>query len=203
MQIYISAIHTDVGKTHFSALFCEGFGYDYFKLIQAGEPRDSDFIAKFSSKTRIFKEGFFLKTPSSPHKAKIKENAQYEALKLQIPSSENLLIELSGGLFSPIDERYTMIDFMRHFKKPTILVAKYYLGSINHILLSLEALKSAQIPIIALIMMGDRDALQDDFVHHYTHIPLINLPFFNEKNFSQRSQIAKKKLSERLNQFAF
>lgn len=193
MQIYISGIHTDVGKTHFSAAFCESLGYDYFKLIQAGEPKDSDFVAKFSPKTKIFKEGFFLKTPTSPHLGKIKEKANYEALKLKIPQSEKLIIELAGGLFTPIDEQYTMLDFMKFFKRPTILVAKYYLGSINHILLSLQALNVAKIPIIALVMMGEKNKLQDEFIKNYTQIPLINLPFFDVKNFQQISNILKNK----------
>lgn len=50
MQIYVSGVHTGVGKTHFSAVFCSKFNYDYFKLIQAGIPKDSEFIAKFSPK---------------------------------------------------------------------------------------------------------------------------------------------------------
>lgn len=196
MQIYISGIHTDVGKTHFSAAFCKSLGYDYFKLIQAGEPKDSDFIAKFSPKTKIFKEGFFLKTPASPHLGKIKEKANYEALKLKIPQSKNLIIELAGGLFSPIDEQYTMIDFMKTFKRPTILVAKYYLGSINHILLSLQTLSVAKIPTIALIMMGEKDELQDRFIKNYTQIPLINLPFFDENNFDEIGSILENKLKQ-------
>lgn len=182
MKIYISGIHTDVGKTHFSATFCANFNYDYFKLIQAGIPTDSQKISKFCPKTKIFKEGIFLKTPASPHLGKIKENLIYKALEIQLPKSENLLIEIAGGLFSPIDECYTMIDFMDKFKFPTILVAKYYLGSINHILLSIEALKKRSIDIIALVMMGEKDILQDSFIQNYTQIPLINLEFLNEKN---------------------
>ncbi|HDZ5003991.1 TPA: dethiobiotin synthase [Campylobacter jejuni] len=182
MQIYISGVHTDVGKTHFSAAFCANFNYDYFKLVQAGTPTDSEFIAKFSPKTKIFKEGVFLQTPASPHLGKIKEKLDYKALELNLPKSENLLIELAGGLFSPIDEKYTMIDFMALHKKASILVAKYYLGSINHILLSIEALKQRNIELLALVMMGKKDILQDDFIKNYTQISIINLDFFDKNN---------------------
>lgn len=182
MQIYISGIHTDAGKTHFSAAFCANLNYDYFKLIQAGTPKDSDLIAKLSPKTRILKEGFFLKTPISPHLAKIKEKANYQAFSLQIPNNENLLIELAGGLFTPLDEKHTMIDFMQRFQKPTILVGRYYLGSINHILLSIEALKMRQIPILFLAMMGEKEPLQDEFIQNHTQIPIINLNFYDAKN---------------------
>ncbi|MFQ6342500.1 dethiobiotin synthase [Campylobacter sp. VTCC 70190] len=182
MQIYVSGVHTDVGKTHFSAAFCANFSYDYFKLIQAGKPTDSEFIAKFSPKTKIFKEGVFLQTPAAPHIGKIKEKAVYKALELVLPKSENLIIELAGGLFSPMDEKHTMIDFMSKNKRATILVAKYYLGSINHILLSIEALKQKNILILALAMMGKKDILQDEFVQNYTQIPIINLDFFDEES---------------------
>ncbi|MBM0636760.1 dethiobiotin synthase [Campylobacter sp. VicNov18] len=189
MQIYISGIHTDVGKTHFSAIFCAHFDYDYFKLIQAGSPKDSELIAKLSPKTKIFKEGVFLQTAASPHLGKIQEKAEYKALKIALPSSKNLLIELAGGLFSPIDENYTMIDFMSKNIKPTFLIAKYYLGSINHILLSIEALKRRNIDILALVMMGEKNTLQDNFVQNYTQIPIINLDFLGTKqDFKKQMQ---------------
>ncbi|MCH5337072.1 MAG: dethiobiotin synthase [Campylobacter sp.] len=182
MKIYVSAIHTDAGKTHFSAAFCANLGYDYFKLIQAGEPTDSEFIAKMSPETHIFESGVFLQTPASPHLGKKLENANYQGLEIALPQSENLVIELAGGLFTPIDEKHTMIDFMQKFKAPTFLVARYYLGSINHILLSIEALKQRNIEILALVMMGEKEPLQDEFVQNYTKIPIINLPFFTQNS---------------------
>ncbi|HDZ5051330.1 TPA: AAA family ATPase, partial [Campylobacter jejuni] len=111
-----------------------------------------------------------------------KEKLDYKALELNLPKSENLLIELAGGLFSPIDEKYTMIDFMALHKKASILVAKYYLGSINHILLSIEALKQRNIELLALVMMGKKDILQDNFIKNYTQISIINLDFFDKNN---------------------
>ncbi len=186
MRIYISGIGTGVGKTYFSAAFCANFNYDYFKLIQAGTPTDSEFIAKFSPKTKIVKEGVFLQTPASPHIGKVKENANYKALEINLPKNENLLIELAGGLFSPIDENYTMIDFIKHHYHPTILVAKYYLGSINHILLTIEALKQHNIKILALAMMGKKEILQDNFVQNYTQIPIVNLNFYDKNHILNR-----------------
>lgn len=182
MQLYVSGVHTDVGKTYFSAAFCANLDYDYFKLVQAGTPTDSEFIANFSPKTQIFKEGVFLQTPASAHIGKIKEKLNYTALDIVLPKSKNLLIELAGGLFSPIDEKYTMIDFMALNKRASILVAKYYLGSINHILLSIEALKQKNIELLALIMMGKKNILQDDFIKNYAKIPIINLDFFDKNS---------------------
>ncbi|MBX7491533.1 dethiobiotin synthase [Helicobacter turcicus] len=192
MKIYVVGIHTGAGKTHFSAAFCEAFGYDYFKLIQAGSPKDSDFVAKFSPKTYIFKEGVFMQTPASPHAGKKLENLSYKGLELTLPQSENLLIETAGGLFTPLDEKTTMIDYIVTFKHPCVLVGRYYLGSINHTLLSLKALDSREIPLIALVMMGERDEHFDSFIQSYAKVKIVHLPFFTESDFKAKSTECKK-----------
>ncbi|TEY04594.1 ATP-dependent dethiobiotin synthetase BioD [Campylobacter sp. US33a] len=196
MKIYISGIHTDAGKTHCSAALCANFGFDYFKLIQAGEPTDSDFIRKLCPKTRIFKEGMLLKTPASPHLGRKKENLNYKAFDIALPKSEHLLIESAGGLFTPLDDEKTVIDYMARFKHPTFLVAKYYLGSINHILLSIEALKQRNIEILALVMMGEKDLLQDEFIQNYTKVKITNLPFFTAQNLLAQSKIFKEEVEK-------
>ncbi|WP_295697920.1 dethiobiotin synthase [uncultured Helicobacter sp.] len=188
MQIYVCGVHTDAGKTHFCAAFCAAFKYDYFKLIQAGIPTDSTFIAKFSPQTKIFKEGVFLQTPASPHIGKRLEKLDYKAFDIKLPQSENALIETAGGLFTPIDERFTMLDYINKCKKPCILVAKYYLGVINHILLSLEALKKREIPLIALVMMGERDESIDEFIKSYTGVRIFHLPFYTTEDFLEKSK---------------
>ncbi len=188
MQIYVCGVHTDAGKTHFCAAFCAAFKYDYFKLIHAGIPTDSTFIAKFSPQTKIFKEGVFLQTPASPHIGKRLEKLDYKAFDIKLPQSENALIETAGGLFTPIDERFTMLDYINKCKKPCILVAKYYLGVINHILLSLEALKKREIPLIALVMMGERDESIDEFIKSYTGVRIFHLPFYTTEDFLEKSK---------------
>lgn len=199
MQIYTLGVHTDTGKSHFCAAFCEAFGYDYFKLIQAGTPTDSDFIARFSPKTHIFTQGVFLQTPASPHIAQVLEKHSYNGLEIVLPQSEKLLIETAGGLFTPIDRQHTMIDYIASCKKPCVLVAKYYLGVINHILLCIEALKTREIELLCLVMMRDeanekeneQAPLIDEFVRDYTQVKIYHLPFFDEQNFTQKAQILK------------
>ncbi|WP_144581888.1 dethiobiotin synthase [Campylobacter coli] len=187
MKIYISGIDTDVGKTYLGARICKELGFDYFKLIQAGVPKDSDEVAKFSPKTKIFKEGVCLQTPASPHKARILEKLNYKAFDIQIPQSDKLIIELAGGLFSPIDDEKTMIDYMNEFKHPTLLVAKDYLGSINHTLLSIEALKQRGIAILALVLKSE-DHFSKDFISKYTQIPIVE---FDDKVCENLSKILK------------
>ncbi|WP_297193503.1 ATP-dependent dethiobiotin synthetase BioD [uncultured Campylobacter sp.] len=192
MQIYVCGTSTDVGKTHFCAMFCESFKYEYFKLIQAGELKDSDIVSSFALKSKIHKEGIFLKTPASPHIGKKLENLSYNAFDIKIPNSKNLLIETAGGLFTPIDEKCCMIDYMALNPKPCILVASYYLGTINHIILSIEALRKRQIPILALVMSGEKDNEIDDFVYKYCDINILHLSYFTKQTFSAISKEFKK-----------
>ena len=181
-QFYVSGIHTNTGKTHFSAIFCKLFDFNYFKLIQAGYPKDSDFVKNINPNKKIL-EGYVLNTPKSPHIAKKLENATYKGYDIKIPNISKLLIELAGGLYTPLDEKITMIDYMSSNKRPTFLVAKYYLGAINHILLSLNALKNKNIPILALVMMGVKNDIFDDFIRTYIDIPILHLNFYkNKKN---------------------
>lgn len=189
MQICISGIHTNTGKTHASAMLCKILKYDYYKLIQAGNPKDSQKILQFSPQTTIHKEGYFLKTPASPHIGKQKENAKYHGLSLPIPSAKNLIIETPGGLFCPLDEQNFVIDFLAHHKLPTFLVGKYYLGAISHLFLSLEALQKRKIQILGILLCGEEDLSISSFVKAHTNLPLLHLPFFDRENFAIAQEI--------------
>lgn len=190
-QIYIAGIHTDTGKTHFSAAFCKVFGYGYFKLVQAGQEEDRAFIKQFVPECTIFDNGISLRTPASPHIAKIIERCDYQGSHITIPSAQNLIIELAGGLFTPLDDTQCMIDYMRLNPKPCVLVGRYYLGCINHILLSISALKAHNVPLLCLAMMTSSDDSYQTYINDFLHnhpllqgTPLVRTPFFTQENFS-------------------
>ncbi len=187
MKICISAHHTDAGKTHLSSMLCASLGYDYFKIIQAGEPRDALLVKHYcqlaQSKSIIYPDGIFLKTPASPHIGKKLENKTYNGLDIPLPESKNLIIETAGGLYTPIDEHHTMLDFMGKNNLPTLLVGRYYLGSINHILLSIEALRARGIKILGLVISGEGDEDFDSFISSYADIKILHLQTFDQDNF--------------------
>ena len=195
MQLFISGCHTDAGKTMVSAALCEAFALDYFKLIQAGTPTDSNRVQNLSQKTKIHPCGIFLKTPASPHIAMQKENISYEGLKIPLPPSQNLLIESAGGLFTPLDSKFCMIDYLSASKLPTILIGRYYLGSINHILLSIEALKRRNIPLLGLIISGKQEDKMDSFIAQYTNIKIAHFKeFHSQSEFTQNAKALKDEL---------
>ncbi len=196
MQIYVCGTSTDVGKTHFCAAFCKAFSYEYFKLVQAGKNKDSELISSFARSVKIHKDGVFLKTPASPHIARKLEGLSYKASDISCPESKNLLIETAGGLFSPLDDELCMIDYMALNPKPCILVASYYLGAINHIILSIDALKRRKLKLLALVMSGKKDELIDEFIIRYSGVKIAHLEHFKQNDFEQKSELLKKSLTD-------
>ena len=150
-KIIVAGIGTDTGKTVASAILCKALKADYWKPVQAGDldNTDSHKVKRWTSETIIHPEAYRLTQPMSPHAAATIDDLTIEASNLQIPTTENpLIVELAGGLMVPMREDYLNIDWVASTGLPVILIADYYLGSINHTLLSLAALKSRQIPLI-------------------------------------------------------
>lgn len=157
---FVSGIGTGIGKTVVAAVLCEAFEADYWKPVQAGaiEDSDSNIVADLisNSSTVVFPETFKLNTPVSPHLASQLDGCEIRLNDFSLPQGTRpLIVEGAGGLLVPLNERELVIDLIAVFNLPVILVSKNYLGSINHTLLSLEALKLRQIPVAALVFNGE------------------------------------------------
>lgn len=149
MQIFITGTDTDVGKTTISGWLCLHTGYSYFKPIQTGSilGTDSHQISNLTN-ANVYKENFIYEKPLSPHLA------AYDSIDINLPKSHNLIIEGAGGVLVPINKTTLMVDLIKKLATPTILVARSTLGTINHTLLSLEALRARNIPILGVILNG-------------------------------------------------
>lgn len=199
MRVACAGIGTEIGKTYASAALCECLKLDYFKIVQAGLPKDAQLIKKLSPNVKIYEDGITLQTPASPHYARKLENKSYVLQDIILPSSQNLLCECAGGLYSPIDNEHCMIDFLSFHKLGVFLVANEYLGSINHTLLSLEALKQKNIKIFALIFRGvDEGVAQSsaDFITNYFDVKSLWLPSYDDKTKASIFLDFKKNLSK-------
>lgn len=163
-NICIGGIHTDAGKSCVSAALCHSLGYKYFKLVQAGSTTDRDFVNKLSPNIVSYAPGVMLQTAASPHVGMKKEGVNYNVLKIEIPSSHDILTELAGGLFCPLDFENYMIDYVQNKHLPMFLVSRNYLGSINHTILSLEALKARNIEILGVIFSRERDDESESYL---------------------------------------
>jgi dethiobiotin synthetase len=158
MRYFITAIDTDSGKTMVSAIMCEAFGADYWKPVQAGLPRDSETVKNLitNTHTKIHPETYVLKTPASPHASAKIDNVEISLKNFKLPdTSGHLIIEGAGGCLVPLNEDDFVVDLILQLNAETIVVADLYLGSINHTLLTIEALQKRNVKIKGLIFNGE------------------------------------------------
>ncbi len=176
MKYFVTAIHTDSGKTLVSAILCEALYADYWKPVQAGFPTDSETVASLISNgsTKIHPEAYLLKKPASPHAAAKAEGIEIKRENFILPSiSRDLVIEGAGGCLVPLAKDFFVVDLIDKFKAEVILVSNLYLGSINHTLLTVEALKSRKINIKGIIFNGEPNAESENIILSTTKLPLL------------------------------
>ena len=174
-KIIVAGIGTDVGKTVISAILCEALQADYWKPVQAGDLDNSDTIKVkhlvSNSKSVFHDEAYQLHTPMSPHGAAKIDALEIQEKNIQIPETSNkLIIEMAGGLMVPLSDDYLYIDWVEKSNLPVILVSSYYLGSINHTLLTWEALKVRNIPVLGIIFNGKKVDSTYDVIMHQTKL---------------------------------
>lgn len=158
MKIFITGTDTNVGKTLICSWIALHTGFSYFKPIQTGTRDGSDSLeVQKLCKAKIYSEVYAYKEPLSPHLASIIENDMIDIEKIILPPSCNLIIEGAGGVLVPINDTYLMVDLIKKLGAQVILVARTTLGTINHTLLSLEALRSRNIPVLGIIMNGEQN----------------------------------------------
>ncbi len=182
MKVIVAGIGTEVGKTIVSAVFCEAFGLDYWKPIQSGAIEDNDSTSIFklvSKKITVFPNSYCFQAPLSPDQAAKLEGVVIDPTNLKLPQSDNLLIEPAGGLMVPLTaDGFLFSDQLIHWNLPIILVSRFYLGSINHTLLSLELLKSKGLHLAGIVFTGDVNAESEVTIRHFaptTHF--FNVPW--------------------------
>lgn len=171
MRYFVTAIGTDSGKTLVSAILCQALQADYWKPVQAGLPRDTEVVQQLigNAKSKFHKEQYLLKTPASPHAAAKIDRIRIELNAFQLPHTENtLIIEGAGGCLVPLNDEAFVIDLAARFKTEVIVVSNLYLGSINHTLLTLEALERRAIPVKGLIFNGDRNEESERIILHHS-----------------------------------
>ncbi len=188
MKLFITGIGTDVGKTIASAIITEALQADYWKPIQAGDLGQSDshkisnYIA--NTKTIIHPNSYALQTPASPHFAASLDNITIDIKKIKEPKTQNhLVIEGAGGILVPLNEKDTILDLIQPDYK-VIIISRHYLGSINHTLMTIEALKNRKIAIAGILFNGDENPATESIILSKTGIKNLgriwNEPYFDK-----------------------
>lgn len=172
---FITGIGTGIGKTLVSAILTEKLKADYWKPIQSGDLAQSDSLTVehliSNGTTKIHPETYRLNEPLSPHLSAKLDGIEIELDKLQLPTtSNNLIVEGAGGLMVPLNSQFLIADLIKHLDLPVILVSQSYLGSINHTLLTVDALVQRQINIKGIIFNGDANAESEEYILNYTKL---------------------------------
>jgi dethiobiotin synthetase len=160
-RIVVAGTDTEIGKTVFSAGLAGLLGANYWKPIQAGleGETDSQRVVRLGglSDDRIVPEHYRLKTPASPHQAAAIDGVRIAAESLDVPDcgGRPLVIEGSGGLLVPLDDTTLYVDVFARWRLPIVLCARTALGTINHSLLSIEALRHRKLDILGIAFIGD------------------------------------------------
>lgn len=156
MRIFVTGTDTDVGKTTICSWLCLHTNYAYFKPVQTGGPLCSDTEkVRELSQVITYEETYTFQEPVSPHLAAKLEQSYIDVEKIELPAdTNNLIVEGAGGLYVPLNDDVMMIDLIQKLNIPVILVARTSLGTINHTLLSLNALRERRIPILGIILNG-------------------------------------------------
>lgn len=188
MKIFVTGIGTDVGKTIASAIITESLEADYWKPIQAGDADNSDShkLERLltNSKTKIHPNSYLLQTPASPHFAADKEGITIELKNIKEPKTKNnLVIEGAGGVFVPLNEKDTVIDLIQKEYK-VIVVSRHYLGSINHTLLTIAALRDKKLDIAGIVFNGNENKATEEIILSKTGLKCIGRiedePYFDK-----------------------
>lgn len=165
----VSGTDTGVGKTVFAAGLAAALGADYWKPVQAGlvDETDSDMVARLvgEAPVRIHAEAYRLASPCSPHAAARSDDCRIELSRLVLPESEKgLVVEGAGGVLVPYRDDLLAADIFAWWGLPVILVARTTLGTINHSLLSIEALRSREVELAGVVFVGDAEAVAEEAI---------------------------------------
>jgi len=158
--IVVTGTDTGIGKTVFAAGLTALLDGTYWKPVQSGieEETDSQAVARLSRvpAERVLPEASRLNEPLSPHRAAELDGVEIDADALTLPTTNRpLVVEGAGGLMVPVNRRTLYIDVFARWAAPVVLCARTGLGTINHTLLSIEALRSRAIPLLGIAFVGD------------------------------------------------
>ena len=156
-NLIVTGTDTGIGKTVFAAALAGALGAAYWKPIQSGleDGADADTVVSLGV-TRVLPEAYRLTQPLSPHRAAELDGVTIDPARLTPPSIDGaLVVEGAGGVLVPVTRELLFADLFARWALPVVLVSWTGLGTINHSLLSIEALRARGVPILGVAFVGD------------------------------------------------
>lgn len=155
--IVVTGTDTDAGKTVFAAALAAALGATYWKPVQSGlaDGCDGDSVRALGV-ARVLPEAYRLTAPLSPHRAAELDGVTIDPARLALPQVAGpLVVEGAGGVLVPVTRHLLYADVFARWGAPVVLVARTGLGTINHSLLSIEALRARGVPILGVAFSGE------------------------------------------------
>lgn len=181
-RFFVTGTDTGIGKTVTSALLCAALDAIYWKPIQTGsrEGTDRATVLRIAglSRERTIPEAYCFAPPVSPHLAARLDGKRIDLRRItmpKLPTRENLIVEGAGGVMVPINKKELMRDLMRQLRLPVLLVARSSLGTINHTLLSVMALRLARIPLRGIVMVGEPNTENREAIERYGNVWVVGI----------------------------
>ncbi|MGI9374817.1 MAG: dethiobiotin synthase [Tsuneonella suprasediminis] len=173
--IVVTGTDTDVGKTVFAVGLAAAIGAYYWKPVQAGleDGTDTASASKLGVPAeRIVPEAYRLATPCSPHRAAEIDGVEIDPTRLALPDVEGtLVVEGAGGALVPVTREILYADVFARWGQPTIVVARTGLGTINHSLLTIEALRARSVPILGIAFVGPAEDDSERTICEIARVP--------------------------------
>ena len=158
--LLVTGTDTGIGKTVVSAMLVQALGATYFKPVQAGldEETDTEFVKRVTGlpNSRIIEESYRLNTPASPHLAAQVDGLEIDPDRLALPESASpRVVEGAGGAMVPLTPNLLFVEIFSRWQLPAVICARTSLGTINHTLLTVEALRQRSVPVLGIVFVGD------------------------------------------------
>jgi dethiobiotin synthetase len=190
--IFITGTDTNIGKTILSSLLCSALqkaklAAAYFKPIQTGTDDDTLTVKKLSqlSDDSIVSPAYRYAEPMSPNRA-----AELNGESIQISTILNhwsrcsekkyWVVEGAGGILVPINQNETIKNLIQAMRVPVLIASSTRLGTINHTLLTIEAIRAAKIPLVGTVLLGKKDpGLKQVIEKHSNNSVIAEVPWLD------------------------
>jgi len=173
-RIIVTGQGTDVGKTVVACIVATILKADYWKPVECGAESDSKTVQQLLRRDVVHPPHYSLMAPLSPHAAAKLEGISLDFEAISPPKTERpLVMETAGGIFVPITTTTLVIDLFSKWNASWIIVSKHYLGSINHTLLTWQALQLRNVPILGVIFNGEPNPDSEEAILAISKMPFL------------------------------
>lgn len=179
IRIFVTGTDTNVGKTVVSAAVVAATNAYYWKPVQTGAEVaahvDCAVVRKLAGldESRVIPSTYSFAAPLAPDQAAVREGCSIDLAAFVAPAVRPLVVEGAGGVLVPLNDSTLMIDLMAKLDLPVLLVARSTLGTINHTLLSIDALRARGRVILGVVLNGPVHAENRAAIERHGRVPVL------------------------------